>query len=120
MKRTYYCYCAKRCFALFFLLFMSLVVQAQTVGGTVTDEAGVPLPGATVVVLETNQGTTTDFDGNYSVNASNGQTLAISFVGYTTQQLVVSDNSDFNITLQEDSLEEVVVTALGLTRAKKS
>ena len=54
---------------------MSLVVQAQTVGGTVTDEAGVPLPGATVVVLETNQGTTTDFDGNYSVNASNGQTL---------------------------------------------
>jgi len=62
MKRTYYCYCAKRCFASFFLLFMSLVVQAQTVGGTVTDEAGVPLPGATVVVLETNQGTTTDFD----------------------------------------------------------
>lgn len=120
MKRTYYFYYGKQCFALFMFLSIMLVAQAQTVQGTVTDESGVPLPGATVVVLETNQGTTTDFDGNYSINASNGQTLAISFVGYTTQQLVVSDNSDFNIALQEDLLEEVVVTALGLTREKKS
>ena len=54
MKRTYYCYYAKRCFVLFLFLSMTLVAQAQTVAGTVTDESGVPLPGATVVVLTPN------------------------------------------------------------------
>ena len=75
MKLTYY---AKQCFALFFFITMSVVAQDRSIQGTVTDDAGVPLPGATVVILETNQGTTTDFDGNYSINVTDGQTLAIS------------------------------------------
>ena len=52
------------------------------VTGTVSDENGMPLPGATVVVEETNAGTTTDFDGNYQISASTGQTLVFSYVGY--------------------------------------
>ena len=117
MKLTYY---LKQCVALFLFSTMAVVAQDRTVQGTVTDDAGVPLPGATVVVLETNQGTTTDFDGNYSITVAEGQTVAISFVGYSAYEVTVSENSDFNIALQEDSLEEVVVTALGFKRAEKT
>lgn len=116
MKLTYY---LKQCVALFLFSTMAVVAQDRTVQGTVTDDAGVPLPGATVVVLETNQGTTTDFDGNYSITVAEGQTVAISFVGYSTYEVTVSENSDFNVALQEDSLEEVVVTALGIKREKR-
>ncbi len=96
MKRTHY---VKQCFALLYLFSLTVFAQDRTVQGTITDDAGVPLPGATVVVLETNQGTTTDFDGNYSIDVSDGQTLAISYVGYTTEEVVVSENSDFSIAL---------------------
>ena len=58
-------------------------VQAQSISGTVSDDNGVPLPGATVIVEGTQNGVSTDFDGNYSINASNGDTLVFSFVGYS-------------------------------------
>ena len=106
-----------------FLLFLAFTFTAfaQQVSGTVTDENSVPLPGATVVVQGTSVGVTTDFDGNYSIEASNGDTLVFSFVGYTTQSVAVGSSSTVNVTMQADSaLDEVVVTALGLTRAKKS
>lgn len=107
---------------LFLLFLMGGILSAQqTVSGLVTDESGVPLPGATVVVDETNNGTTTDFDGNYSISASNGQTISISFVGYTTASIQVGDGADYSVSLQpDDILDEVVVTALGLSRDKKS
>jgi iron complex outermembrane receptor protein len=54
----------------------------QVITGTVTDADGVPLPGATIVVQGTNEGTTTDFDGNYSIAASQGDVLSVSFVGH--------------------------------------
>ena len=66
----------------------------QTISGLVTDEAGVPLPGATVVVNQTNNGTTSDFDGNFSISASDGQSISISFVGYQTLSIVVGDGAD--------------------------
>ena len=82
---------------------------------------GVPLPGATVVVDQTNDGTTTDFDGNYSISASDGQSISISFVGYQTLSIVVGDGADYNVSLQPDSfLDEVVVTALGIERNTKA
>ena len=64
------------------LLVSGFTFAQQAISGLVTDEAGVPLPGATVVVDQTNDGTTTDFDGNYSISASDGQSISISFVGY--------------------------------------
>jgi hypothetical protein len=76
------------------LLLSPLSIWAQEqVSGTVTDENGAPLPGATVLVEETNQGTTTDFDGNYQINAAQGQTLVFSYVGYTTQMLEISSGT---------------------------
>ena len=93
----------------------------QNVSGLVTDESGVPLPGATVVVDQTNNGTTTDFDGNYSISASNGQSISISFVGYKTINILVADGADYDVSLQPDSLlDEVVVTALGIERNTKA
>ena len=103
------------------LSFLSIQLIAQsTVSGSVSDENGVPLPGASIVVLETNNGVTTDFDGAFSIDASEGNTISIQFVGYIAQEILVNQGSNYNIILQPDSLSEVVVVALGLSREKKS
>ena len=106
-------------FLLFFALTMS--AYAQQISGTVSDENGVPLPGATVVVEGTSTGVSTDFDGNYSIDASQGDVLVFSYVGYQSQSVSVGTSSTVDVSLEPDSLlDEVVVTALGLTREKKS
>ena len=107
-------------------LFMALIVQLtfaqqKTVSGTVSDENGLPLIGATVVISGTSSGTTTDFDGNYKINASSGDVLNFSYVGYSDQNVTVGASNTVNATLQPDNtLDEVVVTALGIKRSKKS
>jgi len=106
-------------FALMFAF--GFTVQAQSISGTVTDENGVPLPGATVLVEGTQNGVSTDFDGNYSINASSGDTLVFSFVGYTTAMVAVGSSSTVNAQLSADTqLDEVVVTSLGIKRNVKS
>ena len=96
-------------------------MQAQSISGTVSDENGVPLPGATVLVEGTQNGVSTDFDGNYSIDASSGDTLVFSFVGYTSQSVVVGSSATVNVSLQPDNaLSEVVVTALGVKRNTKA
>ena len=104
-----------------FLLSVSFVFsQQRNVSGSVTDDQGVPLPGATVIVQETNSGTTTDFNGNYTISAEDGQTLIISYVGYTSQQITVSNSSSYDVALQlGNALDEVVVTSLGIKRQKR-
>ncbi|MFI1745348.1 SusC/RagA family TonB-linked outer membrane protein [Thalassobellus sediminis] len=96
--------------------------QEKTISGTVSDESGLPLPGATVLVKGTTSGTSTDFDGNYSINVSQGSTLVFSFVGNKTKEVVVGASSKINVILEEDaeSLEEVVITAQGIKREKKA
>ncbi|MBU3821873.1 SusC/RagA family TonB-linked outer membrane protein [Flavobacteriaceae bacterium XHP0103] len=96
--------------------------QEKTISGTVIDDTGLPLPGATVLVKGTATGTSTDFDGNYSINASQGATLTFSFVGYTTKEVVVGASNTVNVTLSEDAavLQEIVVTAVGIKREKAS
>jgi TonB-dependent SusC/RagA subfamily outer membrane receptor len=104
------------------LLLSPLSIWAQEqVSGTVTDENGAPLPGATVVVEETNQGTTTDFDGNYQINAAQGQTIVFSYVGYESQSMAVGTSSSINMQLKAaNELEEVVLTGVaGKTDLKK-
>ena len=96
-------------------------MQAQSISGTVTDDNGVPLPGATVLVEGTSNGVSTDFDGNYSINANSGDTLVFSFVGYASQSVVVGSSTTVNTQLSPDNaLDEVVVTSLGISRTKKS
>ena len=97
----------------FCILFTGILFAQKNVTGTVTDEDGVPLPGATIVVLETNEGVSTDFDGNYSISAEEGQTLQFSFVGYQSMDQQVGESSIVNISMSAgNALDEVVVTSL--------
>ena len=107
-------------FTAFFALSMSVMAQ-KTVTGNVSDNNGLPLPGATVVIKGTSSGTTTDFDGNFGVETNSGEVLVISYIGYITQELTVSDSATINVILESDQLlDEVVITALGISREKKS
>ncbi|WP_165750188.1 SusC/RagA family TonB-linked outer membrane protein [Cellulophaga sp. Z1A5H] len=89
--------------------------QEKTITGTVTDESGLPLPGVSVLVVGTTKGTQTDFDGNYSIIASEGQRLKFSYIGQKTVQKLIGASGTINIQLEEDaqSLEEVVVVGYG-------
>ena len=104
-----------------FIMMFQFSFAQKTVSGTVSDDAGVPLPGATVVIQGTSTGTTTNFDGVYSISANEGDVLVVSFVGYSSATATVGASSTLDFSLSPDnSLEEVVVTALGITRAAKS
>ena len=83
----------------------------RSISGTVTDETGSPLPGASVIVEGTNSGGTTDFNGNFSVEAETGGVLVISYVGFETQNVTIGDSDTIDVTLQEGLLlDEVVMT----------
>mgnify|MGYP001208514173 FL=1 len=98
-----------------FLLTAQVALAQRTISGVVSDADGIPLPGATVVIQGTSTGVTTDFDGNFSISADNGDVLVVSFVGYENSLVTVGSGSTYNFSLQSDNeLEEVVVTALGL------
>ena len=100
-----------------FLMMFQWSIAQQVVTGIVTDADGVPLPGATVVVQGTTNGTSTDFDGNYSITASQGDVLAVSFVGYGAVSVEVGSSSTINVKLtQSNELDEVVVTGFGIER----
>ncbi|MCM4164549.1 MULTISPECIES: SusC/RagA family TonB-linked outer membrane protein [unclassified Arenibacter] len=105
-----------------FLCIQGLTAQNKTVSGTVSDNMGTPLPGVNVVEKGTTNGTSTDFDGNYSIEVSNNATLVFSSLGFTTKEMAVSGQSTINMSLEEDSeqLGEVVVTALGIKRETKA
>ena len=108
-----------------FCLFAFQNAKAQTtVTGTITDAAtGIPLPGASIVVKGTTNGVSSDFDGNYSINVSTATaTFVVSYVGYATKEVAFTGTTPLNISLSEDAeqLNEVVVTALGISREKKS
>ncbi|WP_238474489.1 TonB-dependent receptor [Maribacter algarum] len=100
----------------FFWLAAFAVGHAQTsISGVVTDTAGQSLAGANVLVKGTTNGTQTDFDGNYTIEADSNATLVISYLGYTTQEEAVAGRSTVNASLTEDAsqLEEVVVIGYG-------
>ena len=99
------------------------VLQQNSISGTVTDQSGEPLPGVTVVIKGTTNGTVTNMDGKYSIsNIPDGATLAFTFVGMLSQEIVVGNQTTINVTMVADAigLDEVVVTALGITSKKKS
>ncbi|MCY4562308.1 MAG: SusC/RagA family TonB-linked outer membrane protein [Flavobacteriaceae bacterium] len=102
------------------LMMCTYALHAQrTISGTVTSADG-PLPGASVVVQGTTIGTGTDFDGNFTIEVSDGDVLEFSFVGYVSQQVQVAGQDTINVFLQVDSqLEEVVVTGYGSQRERE-
>ena len=70
--------------------------------GTVNDETGLPLPGATVVVEGTSRGVATDFDGNFSIEAELGEVLVITYVGYAEQRITIGSQDNYTIGLSPD------------------
>jgi len=104
-------------------LFASTVALAQQVSGTVTEaDSGVPLPGATVLVKGTNNGTTTDFDGLFQLSGvPDNATLVVSYIGFETQEVAINNATNLTITLSSasDALDEVVVIGYGTQRKKE-
>ncbi|MFD2589153.1 SusC/RagA family TonB-linked outer membrane protein [Croceitalea marina] len=113
----------KYCMLLFLILvFQGAMAQKKTVTGTVTDESGNPLPGVNVVEKGTSNGTSTDFDGNYNISVAEDAILVFSSLGYATIEMSAAGTTTLNVYLADDaeSLDEVVVTALGIERDRRS
>ncbi|RLJ61954.1 TonB-linked SusC/RagA family outer membrane protein [Lacinutrix venerupis] len=89
--------------------------QGKTISGTISDGDNLPLPGVNVLVKGTSNGTTTDFDGKYSISANTGDVLVFSYVGNTVEKTVGASN-DISFVMNENALEEVVITVLGVER----
>ncbi|MBP6040320.1 MAG: SusC/RagA family TonB-linked outer membrane protein [Flavobacterium sp.] len=110
----------------FLVLLLALVTQItfaqeRAVSGTVSDNAGQPLPGVSVLVKGTKTGTQTDFDGKFSIKATPSQTLVFSYIGMKTQE-VKAANASVNVKLSSSAieLEGAVVTAMGVKKSKKA
>ena len=100
---------------------ISVAFAQKTVSGNVVDDQGIPLPGATILEQGTTNGVSSDFDGNFSIEVSEGAVLVISFVGYQTQEITVGSEDNISVALEAgNELEEVVVTSLGITREKQA
>ena len=103
-------------FSVLVLMLSSAFIYAQkTVTGTITDNSGVPLAGASIVEKGTSNGASTDFDGNFSIDVGDSAILEVSYVGFKTKEITVGNQTTLTITLEEDaeSLDEVVINALG-------
>ncbi|WP_121667777.1 SusC/RagA family TonB-linked outer membrane protein [Mesonia aquimarina] len=96
--------------------------QEKTVTGTVTDDTGLPLPGVNIIIENSNTGTQSDFDGNYSIEVAEGETLVFSYVGFAEQKIQVGTSNSYNITMKagDNELDEVVITSYGTTTKRKS
>ena len=106
-----------------FVLFFVIQLQAQekTITGIVSDENGLALPTATILVKGTTNGTSTDFEGKYTIKANIGDILVYTYVGYVPTEKTVGALNTIDVSLQPNtSLDEVVVTAMGIKRERKS
>lgn len=117
------------CFRIAWIVGLFLCVQllhAQNseikISGSVLDASGEPITGANISVVGSTKGTMTDYKGNFTLSVPPKATLRVSFIGFEPQTIRIGDKTNFKITLKENSkaLNEVVVTALGITRDAKS
>lgn len=107
------------------LMSLTLVTNAQTaltVKGNVTGEDQLPIPGVSVAIKGSTNGTITDFDGNFIIKAQKGDVLSVSYVGMATEELVVENAGPYQVVLKSNiqNVDEIVVTALGIKKEKKS
>jgi TonB-linked SusC/RagA family outer membrane protein len=108
----------------FFLCLASITMYSQTneIQGTVSDKSGNPLPGVSIVVKNTTNGVTTDFDGNFTLpKIQSGETLIFSYLGFVSKEIVVSSFKAMTVVLEDDtqSLEEVVVIGYGTQKVSQ-
>ncbi len=115
---------AIRLLGILLLISQITIAQNKTVNGTVkSSEDNNPLPGVSVAIKGSNKGTTTDGSGKYTISIPSGEvSLVFSFVGMNSQTIKIGNSSNVDVTMQNDanSLDEVVVTALGITQEKKA
>jgi len=106
---------------LFMLLLCGCIMTAQiTITGTVRDTSGEPVPFVNITETGTQNGVTTSLNGTYSIAVQENATLAFSFVGYQTQRITVTQSQTLDVVLEEgDSLDQIVVTALGVKRKER-
>lgn len=117
MKKNYYHF-----LTILVVFFVQIsFAQSLTVTGVVKSNAdNLPLPGVSVLIKGTDKGSVTDFDGKFEIKASKGAILVFSYVGFTTEEIKVSSNT-VNVSLNAgESLDEVVITALGIKKERKS
>jgi len=107
---------------LIFLLVTGVAISQRTVSGVISDDTGLPMIGANVLVAGSDVGTITDIDGSFKLKVPEGTTeLVVSYTGYTTQTVNISGAENIVITLREgEVLDEIVVTALGVSRDEKA
>ena len=106
-------------------LFLSIgmaVAQTQVSGTVVSSEDGQPVVGASVMIIGTKTGSIADVDGKFTLNASEGTKLVVSYLGMRTKTVIVPNSGNLKVKLDPDNkvLDEVVVTAMGITREKKA
>jgi TonB-linked SusC/RagA family outer membrane protein len=102
------------------LLTSTTIATSQSIKGIVKDNAGDPLIGASILVKGTTKGTVSDVDGNFSIDASPGSILTVSYTGYTTKEVKIGNESNLEIVLQSGQfLDEVVITSFGIAKDKK-
>jgi hypothetical protein len=103
-----------------FLTFSTLSYSQSTIAGAISDTDGNPIPGVTIIIEGTTNGTTSDFDGNYSISVSSGQSLEFSSLGFASQVVEVSSQSTLNIILEAsaESLDEIIVTGYSSQRKR--
>ena len=109
-------------FTTIMLISVNSLLAQVSVSGNVIDQDGQPIPGVTILDLEDNtNGTVTDFDGNFTINIPSDGTLSVSFIGYVTQNISVSGQTNLNVTLEENisALDEIVITGYG-SQVKKN
>ena len=105
----------------YFLLILALITTAllnaqnSEVNGSVSGADGLSIPGANVLIQGSSTGTTTDFDGNFSISVKSGDVLIVSYIGFLTQSITISNQTSLTIVLQSDAseLDEVVVVGYG-------
>lgn len=114
-------HCIRQWGVMLTLLSCFCTMAQTTVTGSVSDDTG-PLVGASIVEKGTTNGTQTDFDGNFSIEVDSNATLVISYIGFTTQEVLVNGRSQISIILQADaqSLDEVVIIGYGQTQNKRT
>ncbi|MEO9077500.1 MAG: carboxypeptidase-like regulatory domain-containing protein, partial [Gelidibacter sp.] len=106
--------------SLMLLVFLipSVMWSQTTVSGTITDQANaLPLPGVNIIIKGTATGTTTDFDGNYSISVKNGDVVVFSYVGFEPQEIIYNGQQPLSVVLVEDTsqLDEIVLIGYGST-----
>lgn len=113
---------ARKFFFLMVGLLFSVGLNAQTitVSGVVSDPSGEPLIGASILAQGTTVGTSTNIDGEYTINVAPDATLVVSYVGYDTQNVPVDGRTSINVTMQENSVMLNEVVAIGYGTVKKS